>query len=445
VLTPEGGKVYLAPDSLDHALYAEAEATLTKRVEPYPLAGIEPGYNTDQALGYNYRQWHQFFNSRQLLGLSLLAEGICAIEDKGTRELLVCLFSGTLEFNNMFASFKGEGTGAVRHMFSHHILKPERMPLEANLWGTPASSGSFSGLFESRILRALDYAEMPTEISVAVRGAKAEKVRGLSDPIGFDPAASFMEFSEEGRRLYLSCGDSAKTDVADGSVDVVVTDPPFFDNVHYSQLADFFHVWQRHILREADTRTSATTRAKGEVQDEDEIAFGRKLGDVLSECHRVLKPEGLLTFSYHHSRDEGWSSVLSAIMRAGFRITAAHPVKAEMSVAAPKVQAKEPIDLDVIVTCRKRDNTSENVWKQAEVWPEVAKVAEHQVSRLIKRGRRLSRNDVRVIVMAQALRKLSCAPSLEAAITHLADGEAAVIISNLHAQSTKPTAGADLP
>ena len=50
----------------------------------------------------------------------------------------------------MFASYKGEGTGAVRHMFAHHILKPERVPLEANLWGTPKSSGSFSTMFEGQ-------------------------------------------------------------------------------------------------------------------------------------------------------------------------------------------------------------------------------------------------------------------------------------------------------
>ena len=56
-------------------------------------------------------------------------------------DALLTLFSGVLEFNNMFASYKGEGTGAVRHMFSHHILKPERTPIEANVWGTPKSSG----------------------------------------------------------------------------------------------------------------------------------------------------------------------------------------------------------------------------------------------------------------------------------------------------------------
>ena len=82
-----------------------------------------------------------------------------------TRAALLTLFSGVLEFNNMFASYKGEGTGAVRHMFSHHILKPERTPIEANVWGTPKSSGSFSNLFRSRLLRAIEYRRAPTEVN----------------------------------------------------------------------------------------------------------------------------------------------------------------------------------------------------------------------------------------------------------------------------------------
>ena len=52
----------------------------------------------------------------------------------------------------------------MRHMFSHHILKPERTPLEANLWAPPKSSGAFSTLFRSRILRVLDYQESPFEV-----------------------------------------------------------------------------------------------------------------------------------------------------------------------------------------------------------------------------------------------------------------------------------------
>ena len=115
-----------------------------------PVVEILPGNNTKQVLNYNYHFWHQMFNARQLVCLALLANEIGKIQDAKMKQLFACLFSGTLEFNNMFTSFKGEGTGAVRHMFAHHILKPEMTPLEANLWGTHKSSGSFSTILKAK-------------------------------------------------------------------------------------------------------------------------------------------------------------------------------------------------------------------------------------------------------------------------------------------------------
>jgi putative DNA methylase len=211
VLLPDGRKVYLRATAADRELYAAAERSLAARPNAYPVVAIAPGYNTDQALGYNYRHWHEMFNARQLLGLSILGERIARIAEPALRDLFLCLLSGTLEFNNMFASYKGEGTGAVRHMFYHHILKPERVPLEANLWGTPKSSGSFSTLFESRILRALDYADDPFELRLAERDGKASsrKLFGLSAPIGHDAAADFAGFAAGARFIYRAAIQAA--------------------------------------------------------------------------------------------------------------------------------------------------------------------------------------------------------------------------------------------
>lgn len=407
VLRSDGQKTYERATEFDHALFAQAKAELSRRENPYPVVAIEPGYNTNQALGYNYRYWHQMFNERQLLSLSVIADHIRTINDPILRDLFTCLFSGALEFNNLFASYKGEGTGAVRHMFAHHILKPERVPLEANLWGTTKSSGSFSTMFEGRIKRALDYADKPFELKVSTKGTKAssEKVFGLSDPIGVDIADRFGTFGQ-GRPVYLSCGDSSTTDLPDRSVDAVLTDPPFFDNVHYSQLADFFHVWQRHILGEEGPREASTTRSDSEVQHGEVATFTTRLGNVWGEVFRVLKDDGLFAFTYHHSRAEGWTSVLEALMVSGFVVTAVQPIKAEMSVAMPKQQAKEPIDLDIIVVCRKRKRpqpmpAAENLWRS------VSSRAESQVVRLARSGRALSRNDLRIIIMSQLLRTLS--------------------------------------
>jgi putative DNA methylase len=418
VLMPDGTKAYMRATEDDHALYGLAERELAARNDAYPVVPIAPGYNTNQVLGYNYRYWHQMFNARQLLCLSILAERIGAVLDPVLRELCTCLFSGTLEFNNMFASYKGEGTGAVRHMFAHHILKPERVPLEANLWGTPKSSGSFSTMFEGRIRRALDYADDPFELRATKQNGKliGDKVYGLSEKLGFDLASEYGELSD-GKTVYLSCGSSAATDIPSRSIDAVITDPPFFDNVHYSQLADFFYVWQRHILGALDYRKPITTRSDAEVQNGDAPTFTDRLGAVLTEASRVLKDDGLLVFTYHHSRPEGWRAVLHALMQARFGITAVHPIKSEMSVAMPKHQAKEPIDVDVIVVARKRTRVSDPFDK--DLWAVVTPLAAAQVKRFQNAGRGMSRNDVRVILMAHVVQQLSLSNSIEAAMSVL--------------------------
>ena len=86
---------------------------------------------------------------------------------------------------------------------------------------------------------------------------------------------------------------------------------------------------------------------------------------------------------------------------------------AEMSVAAPKQQAKEPIDLDIILVCRKRGiQHADLLIPTATVAFETALT---QVERFAAVGRKLSRNDVRVIVMGPLLRVFSTAPTVSAA------------------------------
>jgi adenine-specific DNA methylase len=224
-----------------------------------------------------------------------------------------------------------------------------------------------------------------------------------------ESATRFPDFAS-GKTLYLSCGDSADTDIASATVDAVITDPPFFDNVHYSELADFFYVWQRFILGRGE-RASDTTRSDREVQRSEVDAFEDRLAGVWQECHRVLRPNGLLVFSYHHSRAEGWKSMLGSLVRAGFFIVRAHPVKAEMSVAVPKQQAREPIDLDMILVCRKRMSLARHEHPE---WPALLSDAIEEAARQLKRlqtsGRPVSRNDVRVVVMAQTIARVTQHP-----------------------------------
>lgn len=408
VLLPDGTKEYRKFTAEDAAAYKKCELLLKKESALFEKTFIEAGHNTNQVLNYCYRSWDQFFNKRQLLALTWLGREIQKIDNPELRHVFTILFSGTLEFNNMFCSFKGEGTGAVRHMFSHHILKPERQPLEANVWGTPKSSGSFSTLYKSRLLRALEYRDNPFEVEVSQKGQKLVGVKkyGCNEAISRDIDLVKSISQVRPGSVYLSCGDSSKTDISDKTVDLVVTDPPFFDNVHYSELADFFYAWQGPMLERVQGGAT-TTRNSKEVQDADPVKFSDKLASVFQECHRVLKDEGKLVFTYHHSKEEGWWSVAKAISSAGFCFVSAQPVKSEMSVATPKHQAKEPIDLDIILVCKKRTDADRSFLHLDMALERAAEQARMQIQRFWETGRQLSRNDFRVIYVSQLIVALS--------------------------------------
>ena len=360
-LRPNGEKIYLPARPEDRALYAEAEARLSEEDLPLPNLAVRPGHNTAQARGYNYFHWRDFFNARQLLCLGLLLREILSIPDRRVQEQMLCLFSSTLEFNNLFCSYKGEGTGAVRHMFSHHILKPERVPLENSVWGTDKSSGTFSSLFRSRLLRAKRYLDTPFELELQrnLFGERCGTRRTVaSAPLDPRRVSTWDDMQGPAQAVMILNGDSASLPLPNACIDAVVTDPPYFDFVHYSELSDFFYAWLSPALagRYPWMKRPDCSDA-GEVQHKDPRSFACQLARVFSECHRVLKPEGVLAFSFHHSRPEGWAAIYEAIESAGLVVAAAHPVHAELRVSSPKSVTKDPISLDAILVCRHRDTS----------------------------------------------------------------------------------------
>ncbi len=423
LLTAEGNKCYLPATPEDWQAYQVCANQLQEELQRgaihLPSTVLTEGFNTRQAMNYNYRQWRDFFNDRQLLALGWLQEAIANLPETSSREVLLTLFSGILEFNNVFASYKGEGTGAVRHLFSHHILKPERTPIEANVWGTPKSSGSFLTLFKTRILRAIDYRQSPVEIRL---NTPNHRHLPASPPFS-GQVAQEEEWPTGGdfkpRGIYLSCGSSDVIELPNRGIDLVVTDPPFFDNVHYSELADFFYAWQSLYPR-GFIQKGFTTRHPKEVQDTDATQFATKLRAVWQECGRVLKDEGLLVFTYHHSRLEGWTALIEAIWGAGFAVVNAHPVKAEMSGAIPKSQAKSPIQLDIILVCKK---IAQDLRSPLTADLALAKATEQAILKLTRLTASLeltlSQNDCKIVLTSLFISALGPVASAEIAINYL--------------------------
>jgi putative DNA methylase len=156
-------------------------------------------------------------------------------------------------------------------------------------------------------------------------------------------------------------GDSSRLPIPDASVDAVVTDPPYFDFIHYSELSDFFFAWLSLVLRDRYPWFSRKDSSnEGEVQHKDPRAFARQLSAVFTEAGRVLKDDGVLAFSFHHSRAEGWAAIYEAVNKAGMAVVAAYPVHAELLSSTPKNAAKSPISIDAILVCRKRASLAGN-------------------------------------------------------------------------------------
>lgn len=402
VANKDGSKVYEGITDWDRDLYAECVELLAGLPADavLPVGDLAPGNNTGQALKWNFRQWRDFFNARQLVSLSLIATAIRDLPGPAPeREALAALFSGTVEFNNLFTSFKGEGTGAVRHMFSHHVLKPERTPLEAHPWGTPQSSGSFSTLYKSRLQRAHDYKVLPADL--VLRRTDVQRVTGIAEPLAASIAGSWSEFVEaDGQAAYVASRNSAETDLPDGSVDLVVTDPPYMDNVHYAELADFFHAWLQGIRPHEDYTGAPSTRAAGEVQNADPKLFGEAIEAVWRECARVLKPGGLLAFTFHQARISGWIQVIESLRRAGLVVTVVQPVKGEMTTSIVKAGAREPSNLDSVVVCRRVTDGASNPNRSLD---DALATARDELARLREAGVGVGAGDVRSVVRGSLL------------------------------------------
>jgi putative DNA methylase len=354
------GKRHQRPTVADQDKFDAIAADVNLRFDELrvPREAIPPGFNTNQMRKYGYRYWHQMFNCRQLRGLDLLFGAVRHVEDAPSRELLTLLASASLEFNSMFCGAKGLGTGAIRHVFAHHAFIPAKEPLEANLWGVHRSSGGYSTLFRERLLRARTWADAPIERSFT--GSKAEKVPIPGERLAGRPAARFEQLRNgEADMLLLNQSSEHLRQIPDASVDVVITDPPFADNVMYSELADYFYVWLRQALSDDyqnfatphvdDTREAVLNPGRGR----DAAFYTSVLGNVFAEARRTLKPGGRMAFTFHHSGESAWQNIEDALVFADFVVERWWPVFAEMESGVPLQGKDNNGHLDIVFVCAK--------------------------------------------------------------------------------------------
>jgi adenine-specific DNA methylase len=394
-------------DDVDRECYERATRTFERMKESlrYPTQRIPTEGRADpRPVNYGYTHWYEMFTSRQLLALAWLVEDIQQLPAK-VKDTFITMFSYLLNYNVLFCTAHSNRPSAVGRLFTHHAFIPPTEGVENNLWGDKRKSGTFPSLFEDA-LRAYQYRQQPFERRLMPSGTSTKAVKVPGDKVDGRLAEDFDALGNGGTNALLLCQSSQDLPLPACSVDAVVTDPPYFDNVQYSELSDFFYVWLRLFLQDrypfftAEHTPKMAEIVKNEKVGKDRAFFLTGLTEVFREARRVLKDAGLMVFTFHHQEHEAWSSVLGAVLDAGFYVSAIYPVQAEMSTSL-HIRNQQAIEYDAIIVCRKRLDAGRISWEQLE--DQIHFQAARTLAQLQAESQGLSRADVAVIVLGKCL------------------------------------------
>ena len=172
-------------------------------------------------------------------------------------------------------------------------------------------------------------------------------------------------------------GSATAMDLADGSMDLVFTDPPHYDNVPYADLSDFFYVWLRRAIGHLHPDLFATplTPKADEVlldqgQGKDHAWFEGHMGGAMAECRRVLAPDGIGVVVFSHKSSGAWEGQIQALVDTGWMVTAAWSLDTELT---NRLRAHDSAVLAATVhlVCRHRPRTGDGGTPSSVLWETV--------------------------------------------------------------------------
>ncbi len=354
-------------------------------------------------INYGYKYWKDMFNERQLLSLGKLLKAILELDvdlpaeasaqaAENVRELLVITFSKILEFHNMLCDYN-RPKNHLYNLFRTHVFHPNLAPVENNLWGgTEGGRGVFKGEIK-RLLLEKNFNIAPFEKYVN-NGQTIEK-------------SSKLKIEGKTGDLMISCGDSSYLSIPDGSIDAVITDPPYYGNVMYSELSEFYYAWLRLALKnkyeyfQGGHVPNTAEVIVNSAQEKEEKDFIEGLTAVFKEAGKKLKEDGIMAFTFHHQEEKAWGAVLQSVLNGGFYVASIYPVQSESSVN-PHIFQKANVRYDMVVVCRKRETEPEKQhWATLE--DQIYFKVEDELKRLEKHKKNLSSEDVFVVTIGKCL------------------------------------------
>jgi len=203
--------------------------------------------------------------------------------------------------------------------------------------------------------------------------------------------------------IQVTLGSADALSLADAAVDCVIMDPPYYDNVMYAELSDFFYVWLKrtagllypeafvdHLTdkdREAVANPAKFSGQKEGARNLAERDYQRRMAAIFQECRRVLKPRGVMTVMFTHKASGAWDALASGLLEAGFVITASWPVNTEAE-GSLHIKEKSAAKSTIFLVCRVREEKPQaqdlTYWEDIE--PKVAEKVRARVAEFEKAG-----------------------------------------------------------
>lgn len=331
------------------ALYADLPFGLpTEPISSKDVPGIRvPNYGLDR--------WDKLFTSRQLLALGTFVKHTRAVPEamreagypdewaEAVAAYLALVLDKTADYNSALAHWQ-QRLEAIISTFQRYALPMKWDYCEANALSD--STGSYFGMLE-------------WVARVAAQGTRATAHAPEPDVIA--------------RSALVTNGVQP---------DVILTDPPYYDAIPYAALMDFFYVWLRrttHGLSSEIDRVFAEPLAlkwDHEAQDGELIddssrfegdsdaskqAYEDGMAHAFRACYDTLKDDGRLVMVFAHKKADAWETLVSALIRAGFTVTASWPIETERNARTRGI-GSAALSASIWLVCRKRPATAQPGW-----------------------------------------------------------------------------------
>jgi len=357
--TPQGLE-FRPPEAADLRALEEAERELARLWPGWEKANVIPTElypeisSDERPRLYGMPRWADMFSSRQLLAMGILVEELRKLRSEIVKE-------------------EGEELGAaVEHLLALAIDKQGNHNCSSTRWEN--TRGVVKGKMDRH-----DYAFKSSFAEMATCNSGGGLDWAIDNVIEAYEELSRLPQSPHPAAAELTLGTATNLpQYDDKSLTAVVVDPPYADNVQYSELADFFYVWLKrtqghhhpewfstylcehdqeavvNVSRFREDQKSGKKKGSAKEAREKAQAFYQGLmTEVFKEAHRVLRDDGVLTVMFTHKKQEAWTSLFTSLIDAGFTITATWPVKTESEHSLHQAK-KNAAQSTVILVARKR-------------------------------------------------------------------------------------------